>query len=160
MRAAIRDAEPTLPVPAAAPFADRVADAVALPRLFMRLLIVFGAAALALASIGIYGLVRYSVETRTREFGIRMAIGAAPRGILTLVTREVTMLATLGVIVGVVGVLGAARLLNALLVGLSATDPLMIVATVVTLILVGAAAMLGPARRAMRTDPSVALRQS
>ena len=76
IRAAVREAEPTLPVPAATPFVDRVAESMALPRLFMRVLVAFGLAAMALASIGIYGLVRYSVETRTREFGIRMAIGA------------------------------------------------------------------------------------
>lgn len=160
IRSTIREAEPSLPVPAATPFADRVAESVALPRLFMRLLAAFGLAALALASIGIYGLVRYSVETRTREFGIRMAIGAAPRGILALVAREVTLLSALGVVIGIVGVVAASRLLGALLVGLSATDPVMIGVTTLTLLVVAAVAMLVPARTAMRTDPSVALRQT
>ena len=159
IRSTIREAEPSLPVPAARPLADRVAESVALPRLFMRVLAAFGLAALALASIGIYGLVRYSVETRTREFGIRMAIGAAPRGILALVAREVTVLSALGIAIGIVGALAAARLLGALLVGLSATDPVMIAVTTLTLLVVGTVAMLVPARTAMRNDPSVALRQ-
>ena len=160
VRGAIRDAEPTVPIPGVRLFSERVAESVSLPRLFMRVLGAFGLAALALASIGIYGLVRYSVETRTREFGIRMAIGAAPAGILALVAREVAFLAALGVVLGVAAVFGAARLLKAMLVGLSATNLGVMAATAVTLIIVGAVAMLAPARRAMRTDPSVTLRQT
>jgi predicted permease len=160
VRAAIREAEPTVPVPAVRHFSERVAVSVALPRLFMRALVAFGLAALALASIGIYGLVRYTVETRTREFGIRMAIGAAPAGILALVAREVALLAALGVVLGVGAAFGAARLLGAMLVGLSATNLGVMAATVMTLIVVGAVAMLAPARTAMRTDPSVTLRQT
>jgi predicted permease len=158
IRQAIREAEPSLAVPTPRPFAERVADAVALPRLFMRLLVGFGIAALALASIGIYGLVRYSVETRTREFGIRMAIGAAPARILTLVSREVAVLAALGVVLGVGGALAAGRLLGSLVVGLSTTDLTTPAVTTLTLVAVAALATLVPARHAMRTDPSVALR--
>ena len=160
MRAAIRESEPALPIPTPSLFADRVAESVALPRAFMRVLAAFGLAALGLASIGIYGLVRYSVETRTREFGIRLAIGASPSGILTLVAREVSVLAALGVVAGVAGVFAAAKLLTALLVGVSATDVTMVALTTTVLLLVAGVAMLVPARRAMRTDPSVALRQS
>jgi ABC-type antimicrobial peptide transport system permease subunit len=160
VRAAIREAEPTVPVPAVRHFSERVAVSVSLQRLFMRALVAFGLAALALASIGIYGLVRYTVETRTREFGIRMAIGAAPAGILALVAREVALLAALGVVLGVGAAFGAARLLGAMLVGLSATNLGVMAATVMTLIVVGAVAMLAPARTAMRTDPSVTLRQT
>ena len=147
-------------MPAPAPLAERISDSIALPRLFMAMLSAFGLAALTLASVGIYGLVRYSVETRTREFGIRLAIGAAPAGILTLVAREVYVLAALGLVAGAAGALAAARVLSAMLVGLSATDPLTLGVTALTLVVVGTAAMLVPARAAMRTDPSVALRQS
>ncbi|HUQ80845.1 MAG TPA: ABC transporter permease [Gemmatimonadaceae bacterium] len=160
VRAAIREMEPTLPVPTPAPLAARVDESVALPRLFMGLLSAFGLAALALASVGIYGLVRYSVETRTREFGIRLAIGAEPSSILALVTREVMLLAALGVVAGVAGALAGAKALSSMLVGLTATNPWMLAATAVTLVVVGTAAMLVPARAAMRTDPSIALRQS
>ena len=153
IRAAIRESEPALPVPAPSLFADRVAESIALPRAFMRVLVAVGLAALALASIGIYGLVRYSVETRTREFGIRLAIGASPSGILTLVAREVSVLAALGVAAGVAGVFAAAKLLAALLVGVSATDVTMVALTTTVLLLVAGVAMLVPARRAMRTDP-------
>jgi len=160
LRSAIREADATLPIPNPAPLATRVDDSVALPRLFMGILSAFGLAALALASVGIYGLVRYSVETRTREFGIRLAIGASPSGILTLVTREVMVLAALGVLAGIGGALAVARMLGTMLVGLSANNPWTLAATAATLVLVGTAAMLVPARAAMRTDPSVALRQS
>jgi putative ABC transport system permease protein len=160
IRAAIRESEPALPVPAPWLFADRLAESVALPRVFMRVLAAFGLAALALASIGIYGLVRYSVETRTREFGIRLAVGASPRGILALVAREVSVLSALGVVAGIAGAFAAARLLTALLVGVSATDLPMLAVTTTVLLVVAAVGMLVPARHAMRTDPSVALRQS
>jgi ABC-type antimicrobial peptide transport system permease subunit len=120
----------------------------------------FGVAALTLAAVGVYGLVRYSVETRTREFGIRLAIGSAPADILTLVAREVMMLAGIGVVLGVVGALAAARTLSAMLVGLSGADVVMLATTAIMLVAVGAIAMLVPARAAMRTDPSIALRQS
>ena len=80
-----------------------------------------------------------------------------PGGILALVAREVTVLSALGIAIGIVGALAAARLLGALLVGLSATDPVMIAVTTLTLLVVGTVAMLVPARTAMRTDPSVAL---
>ena len=160
VRRTVRELEPSLPVPAPAPIAARISDSIALPRIFMGMLSAFGLAALALASVGIYGLVRYSVETRTREFGIRLAIGAAPSGILALVAREVSVLTTLGLVAGVAGALAAARVLSAMLVGLTASDPIMLVVTSVTLIVVGTGAMLVPARIAMRTDPSVALRNT
>jgi putative ABC transport system permease protein len=160
VRAAVREAEPTVPIPAVRQISERVAESVALPRLFMRVLVAFGLAALGLASIGIYGLVRYSVETRTREFGIRLAIGAGPARILALVARDVALLAALGVVLGVAAAFGAARLLGAMLVGLSATNLGVMAATAVTLIMVGAVAMLAPARLAMRTDPSVTLRHT
>jgi predicted permease len=159
IRAAVRAMEPALPVPAPTPMMTLLDESVALPRLFMVILSGFGVAALTLAAVGIYGLVRYSVETRTREFGIRLAIGAAPRGILRLVAREVMLLAGLGVVSGVAGALAAARTLSAMLVGLSGTNVVMLALTALTLIVVGAVAMLVPARVAMRTDPSVALRQ-
>jgi ABC-type antimicrobial peptide transport system permease subunit len=115
---------------------------------------------LTLAAVGVYGLVRYSVETRTREFGIRLAIGSAPRDLLTLVAREVMLLAGIGVVLGIVGALAAARTLSAMLVGLSGADVVMLAATAIMLVAVGTIAMLVPARAAMRTDPSIALRQS
>lgn len=160
VRSVVRELEPNIPVPTPALLADRLGDTIALPRLFMWILSGFGVAGLALASVGIYGLVRYSVETRTREFGIRMAIGAAPSGILTLIAREVLALTALGIAAGIGGALAVSRLLGALLVGLTATDPLMLGLTSLTLVTVGTAAMLVPARIAVRTDPSIALRHS
>ena len=89
-----------------------------------------------------------------------MAIGAEPARILTLVAREIGLLAALGVVIGIAGVLGAGRLLAAMLVGVSATNVVTIAATTLTLLVAGAAAMLVPARTAMRTDPSTTLRQT
>jgi putative ABC transport system permease protein len=160
IRAAVRAMEPALPVPAPTAMIALLDESVALPRLFMLILSGFGVAALTLAAVGVYGLVRYSVETRTREFGIRLAIGSAPADILTLVAREVMMLAGIGVVLGVVGALAAARTLSAMLVGLSGADVVMLATTAIMLVAVGAIAMLVPARAAMRTDPSIALRQS
>jgi putative ABC transport system permease protein len=160
IRGAVRAMEPALPVPAPTPMITLLDASVALPRLFMRLLLGFGAAALTLAAVGIYGMVRYSVETRTREFGIRLAVGAAPHAILALVAREVMVLAGSGIVLGIAGALAASRTLSAMLVGLSGTDLTMLVSTAVTLVAVGTIAMLVPARTAMRTDPSVALRQT
>jgi putative ABC transport system permease protein len=160
IRGAVRAMEPALPVPAPTPMITLLDASVALPRLFMRLLLGFGAAALTLAAVGIYGMVRYSVETRTREFGVRLAVGAAPHAILALVAREVMVLAGSGIVLGIAGALAASRTLSAMLVGLSGTDLTMLVSTAVTLVAVGTIAMLVPARTAMRTDPSVALRQT
>jgi putative ABC transport system permease protein len=160
IRGAVRAMEPALPVPAPTPMITLLDASVALPRLFMRLLLGFGAAALTLAAVGIYGMVRYSVETRTREFGVRLAVGAAPHAILALVAREVMVLAGSGIVLGIAGALAASRTLSAMLVGLSGTDLTMLVSTAVTLVAVGTIAMLVPARTAMRTDPSFALRQT
>ncbi len=119
----------------------------------------FGVLALILASIGIYGVLAYSVAQRTSEIGLRMALGAQPRQVLQLVLTQGMFLALLGAIVGVLVALPVARLAGGLLYGVSATDPLTYVG--ITLLLMGVAllACYVPARRATRIDPLVALRQ-
>jgi putative ABC transport system permease protein len=122
------------------------------------LLGLFGALALILASIGIYGVLAYSVAQRTSEIGLRMALGAQPHQVLRLVLRQGMLLALVGAIVGVLVALPVARLASGLLYGVNATDPLTYAA--ITLLLMGVAllACYLPARRATRIDPLVALR--
>lgn len=122
------------------------------------LLGLFGVLALILASIGIYGVLAYSVTQRTSEIGLRMALGAQPHEVLRLVLRQGMLLALIGALVGVLVALPVARMASGLLYGVSATDPLTYVA--ITLLLMGVAllACYLPARRATRIDPLVALR--
>ncbi|HEY9479005.1 MAG TPA: FtsX-like permease family protein, partial [Gemmatimonadaceae bacterium] len=122
------------------------------------LLTVFALAALLLAAIGIYGLMAYAVTQRTREMGIRMALGARPRDVLALVVRQGMVLAGLGIALGIGGAFAATRLLASLLYGVAPTDLPTFMSVAV---LLGAVAFLAcwlPARRAARVDPTVALR--
>jgi predicted permease len=127
-------------------------------RMGAALLGLFGALALILASIGIYGVLAYSVAQRTSEIGLRMALGAQPHQVLRLVLKQGMLLALIGASVGVLVALPVARLASGLLYGVSATDPLTYAA--ITLLLMGVAllACYLPARRATRIDPLVALR--
>ncbi len=123
------------------------------------LLTVFAAIALLLAAIGIYGLMAYSVEQRTQEIGIRMALGANQSRIMQLILGHGLRLAIIGTVVGLAAALGLTRLLGNFLFGVKAGDPLAFSLVAVTLIVVTLLAALVPTRRAMRVDPIVALRQ-
>ena len=118
----------------------------------------FGVLALLLAAVGIYGVMSYVVAGRTREIGLRMALGAQSGDVLRLILRQGMLLAAIGTVIGLTVGLGGRRLLNTLLYGVSAADPLTF--TVVTLLL-GAVTFLAcwlPANRATRVDPMIALR--
>ena len=124
----------------------------------MRLSSLFGLVALLLASIGLYGVMAYTVARRTNEIGIRMALGAERGNVLRMVLRETLTLVLIGIAIGVPIVLAAGGLLSTLLFGMTGTDPLTICAAAGLMVAVAAAAGYFPARRASRLDPMVALR--
>jgi len=129
------------------------------PRRFSALLmVIFGLVALALASIGLYGMMSYSVAQRTSEIGIRVALGARRRDVLRMVVRQAMGLALLGVVAGLVGALALAQFLKNLLFGVGAADPLTFVAVAAMLLSVALLASFVPARRAASVDPMQALR--
>ena len=120
---------------------------------------VFGGVALLIAIIGLYGMLSFSVTERTREMGIRMALGAQRARVLSLVIKQGLKLAALGVVIGLIGAWGLTRLMSALLFGITPTDSVTLVAVAVMLGLVALLACYVPARRATKVDPLVALRE-
>jgi predicted lysophospholipase L1 biosynthesis ABC-type transport system permease subunit len=127
-------------------------------RLMSRLSSFFGALALVLACIGLYGLLSYEVARRTRELGIRMALGAQQRNLLRLVVGQGILLALIGAVIGIAAALGVTRFMASMLFGIKATDPATFIGVAAMLIVVALAACYIPARRAMKVDPMVALR--
>ena len=111
-----------------------------------------------LAAVGLYGLISYSVTQRTREIGIRMALGAGPSQVLTPMLREGLVLATIGTGIGLLGALAGGRVLSSFLYGVEPTDALTFVIVAVTLLTVAFVATWIPSRRALRVDPIAALR--
>jgi putative ABC transport system permease protein len=139
-------------------FADEMGGWLADRRFLLLLVGLFAAAALALAAVGIYGVVAFSVTRRTQEIGIRMALGGQPSDVLRLVLGEGARMAALGIGIGVVASIAITRLMSSLLFGISATDPWTFAGVAVLLSLVALLACYIPARRATRVDPLVALR--
>ncbi|MGH9936244.1 MAG: ABC transporter permease [Blastocatellia bacterium] len=135
-----------------------VADSIAGQRFSLVLLALFAGLALALAAVGIYGVMSSVVEQRRREIGIRLALGAQRRDVLRLIAKQGLAMAVIGVAVGLIASLALTRLMATLLFGVSATDPLTFAGVAALLIAVAALACYVPARRAMKTDPLVALR--
>jgi predicted permease len=130
----------------------------ALPRFTMWLLVLLGATGLALAVVGVYGVIGYFVSQRTREFGVRMALGAPRPSLLWMVVKEGVVLGVLGVAVGTIAAYGMTRFLSSFLFGITAHDPLTYAAVAAGLALVAAAASCLPAIRATRVDPVEAIR--
>jgi putative ABC transport system permease protein len=158
IRAEIRRAAPDLPIVGTLTMDEAVAASVAQPRFRMLLLVLFGVTATLIATCGIYGLMAYAVTQRRREIGVRMALGATRRDVLRLVLARALRIVVAGLIVGLAGAVGATRVLQRFLFGVTPTDP--IAFTIVTLLLmaVGLMAAWLPARRATRIDPCAALR--
>ncbi|MCI0392114.1 MAG: ABC transporter permease [Acidobacteria bacterium] len=158
VRAAVREVDRDLPI-ANVRSMDQILSNMAGEARFRTLLLgVFASVALLLAGIGIYGVIAYSVAQRTREIGIRIALGAQVRDVLRMVVGQVMRLALIGVGVGILGALAVTRVLESLLFNVSATDPLTFIGVSALLALVALLACYIPARRAMKVDPMVALR--
>jgi putative ABC transport system permease protein len=153
MREAVRAVSPELPVHGLATMTERLDRSLASSRFGTQLVATLGAIALVLAAIGIYGVIAYFVGQRQHELGIRLALGATPRGIVHLVVRQAMKPVVLGVIAGVVAAVFGARLLEGQLSGVSTADPLAFAAGVGVLVMVALAASALPARRASRVEP-------
>jgi predicted permease len=158
VRAALAELDADLPIAAVSSLEDVVAASIATPRLAGTLLGMFAALAVALSAVGIYGVLAFIVGTRTRELGIRLAIGAEPRALLRLVLRHGMGLAASGVVVGVFAATGLTGLLAGLLYGVAPHDPLTFALVPLAALGVAGLASYLPARRALRIDPARALR--
>jgi predicted permease len=158
VRETLASIDPNLPVLDMFTFGEQVSRNFNQERLISRLATLFGLLALALACIGLYGVLAYSVARRTQEIGIRMALGAARSGILRMVLREAMLLAGIGIAIGIPSAFAANQLLASMLFGLKATDPVVLAAATTLLLIVAAFAAYLPAHRASAVDPMIALR--
>lgn len=157
-RAAVAGLDPDLPLGTLGPFRDRIVESLAPVRIIGVLLAVFGATALALAMVGVYGVTAQNVARRRRELGVRLALGAAPRGLVSAVLTQSMRLSLIGLLVSLPLVDIAARLLASRVFGLVAPDRLMLAEIFLSLLAVSAAASIVPALRVTRVDPAEALR--
>jgi putative ABC transport system permease protein len=159
LRREIQALEPNLPVPAIQTMSGTIGASLYTARMGAWLLSVSGGLALLLAVIGIYGVLSFTISRRTREMGIRLALGADTRQVFLLVVRDGMLLVGLGILVGLAGGLAGSRSLTSFLHGVSTTDAPTFAATVIILSVVALIACAIPARRAVRVSPIVALRQ-
>jgi ABC-type antimicrobial peptide transport system permease subunit len=158
VRAVMKAFDPNLPATEFTTLEQIVDHAVAPRRLITHLLSAFSSMALVLAAIGLYGVIAYSVSQRTREIGIRLAMGAQRGDVLRLIVGEGFKTAAVGVVLGLIAGRFATRVLDRLLFGVTATDPFIFVTNAGMLVAVALLASAIPARRASRVDPMVALR--
>jgi putative ABC transport system permease protein len=155
---AVHELDPSVPASEIRPMSEVMEISTAQRRLTMALLMIFSVVALLLASVGIYGVISYSVTQRTQEIGIRMALGAQRRDLLRMVVGNAMVLAVLGVALGAAGAFTLTRLMRKLLFNVEPQDPLTFIAVAVLVVCVAALASYVPGRRATRVDPVVALR--
>ena len=158
LRDRVQRALPQLPVFDIQPLAVRLGQEERTPRFTALLAVWYAAIAMTLAGVGLYGVLAYAVSKRTREIGLRLALGALPASIRAEVVREGALLAAKGVVLGLLLTLGLVRLLDSILYGISPTDPVALGLAPLFLVLVVVAACALPARRATRVEPMVALR--
>jgi len=159
VRSTVWDIDPDQPVNDVATMGDRVSSAVATPRFNSLLLGSFAAVAVLLASLGIYGVISFSVGQRTGEIGVRMALGASQRRVRAMVLREGMLVVAVGLAIGITAALGLTRLITTMLYNVAPTDPVTYVTVAGLLAAVAAAACLIPAARATRIEPVSALRE-
>jgi putative ABC transport system permease protein len=158
VRDAVKLVDSELAVDQVVPMQDVLRESIAADRFMMLLVAAFGLSAVLLAAVGLYGLISYSVAQRTREIGIRVALGARPGQVMTPVIREGMMLAGIGVALGIAFALASTKLIAAYLFGVGPTDPLTFGAVTALLLGVALLASYIPSRRALRVDPLIALR--
>jgi ABC-type antimicrobial peptide transport system permease subunit len=158
VRQKVRELDATLPLSTVRTMDEWLANGAAQPRLNAVLLVVFAAVAMLIAAIGIYSVLAYSVNQRTREIGVRMALGAPRAHVLRMVVREGMAVGAIGVAAGVAGALAVSRVLDSLVFDVQVRDPITYVAVAASLAVVALVACIIPARKASRVDPIVALR--
>ena len=158
IRERVRSVDPEMPIYDLRTMDDAVVESVAQPRFYMLLLTAFAAIALLLAALGIYGVISYTVSQRTRELGIRIALGATQDRVVRLVLGQGVGLTVSGIVIGLVGAFWLVHVLATLLYGVAATDSLTFASVAAVLLGVAAIASYLPARRAARVDPVIAMR--
>jgi putative ABC transport system permease protein len=158
IRAAVWDVDPQIPAPELKTMRQIVSDSVTERRFDALLVSVFGGISLLLACLGVYGVVSYSVTRRTNEMGIRMALGSQPDQVRRLVLRQGMRPVMFGLLAGLLGAAGVARLLQSMLFEIGPLDPVTFVAVPTVLLLAALAACYFPARRAAHVNPVIALR--
>lgn len=135
-----------------------VTDEIGRPRIEMFVLSAFGGLALLLAGVGVYGVMSYSIAQRTREIGIRMALGARLKDVMSMVMRQGIILITFGLIIGFAGAMMLTKMMKSMIYGIGVTDPAVFVTTCALLVFSALMATYFPARRATKIDPQIALR--
>jgi len=158
IRSVMKTVDPNLPLEALTTLPQQARDNVYLDRMISTLTVAFALLATVLAAIGLYGVLAYSVAQRTREIGVRMALGADAADVRGLVLRQVGVMTLVGATLGIAAALGFGRAAQSLLFGLQGYDPVVIAAAAAALAMVAFAAGLVPALRASRVDPMQALR--
>jgi predicted permease len=159
LRNAVRKTDPKMPVQDIKTIDNLVGDTLSDRRFVMGLVASFAAAALLLASFGLYGVISYSVAQHTHEYGVRIALGAGSRDILRLVIASGMKIVAIGILIGLLLSLGIGRLLGAFLYGVSSTDPATLAGVAIVVTIVALLANYFPARRAMKINPITALRE-
>jgi len=159
LRQKVGELDPDLPLANIRTMQEWISNNAAQPRLNARLLSLFAMMALLIAAIGIYAVLAYSVTQRTREIGLRIALGAQPAGVLRLVVSEGMKVALVGICAGLLGALAVGRAVSSLLYGVTVHDPSTFAGVAVILTVIALAACFLPARRAAKVDPMVALRR-
>jgi putative ABC transport system permease protein len=158
LRENVRELDPQIPLTNIRTMEDWISTSAVQPRLNARLLTLFAVLALLIAAIGIYAVLAYSVIQRTREIGLRIALGAQPGSVLRLVVTEGMKVGLIGIAIGLVGALAAGRALASIVYGVPVHDPETFAGVAIVLAAIVLAACLIPARRAAKVDPMVALR--
>jgi putative ABC transport system permease protein len=158
VRGELKRIDPELPIDSIRPLREILTASVAEPRFRTMLLVGFAAIAVVLAAVGIYGLMSFSVAQRTREIGIRIALGARPRQVILPIVREGLWIAVIGIVLGLAGSMVASRILGEFLFGIGVTDPITYASVVSLLFSVALLATYIPSRWATRIDPISALK--